>query len=358
MKKRDYENLQACLCSTLCSELVAFAATDANEGVYAVALDANEDYGDILLCINTEKALKETIATTYPEAGQDHIAGTSGIRFNPGEFAFSKVLELGEAQEKYKHLMESAPSEKTTKKHHEMFSDALAKALLLAAPAFSALNKTSEFVSYHSFHEANTQETERLLRKTIDQELFDRVFPEVAEFRQLMSGIGSLSEEDQVKIWLSLLDSYVTGKPNRYSGIFFGTHGYYDIEKYLVKLGPSAVDAIVDHLEGIVFLPPFNEKGSMEWKRDGSSTRSLSASCTLMFALRHMRNVPIEIDSRLIAILKRLYEESEHVEGVVSLCLLNVARTIHAIWPKRYPPPHEDDSNNRLLNYQRYVRTV
>lgn len=354
MNKQAYERLESVLKETLVCHLNRFAESEQCFGVYAVAIDAHELYGDLILCVNTEQDLDQALLAKGLDRMDPDVGGVNGIRYNPAEFSYSTLIELGELQQKYANYLSGVRTDKTLRKHQELFSDAICRALVFAVNTATKVRRAPKFIAYHTFHDADDSELERLILKTVSQEDFDNNFPEVREYQELISQVDSLSIEKRARFWIDMLDAYVTGFRTRYSSFFYRQHGEYDVEHELIKIGSDGLPAMMDYLETIVFLPGVNKRGSRDLESDGAISRASEASCTVMFAMRKIAKMPKDVEKRLVDILKRLYMDNREAEGPITLNLLNAARALHTLFPKRYPEPREWSGNNWLDNAEDY----
>lgn len=356
MNRSDYQQMQALITSQIREFVSEFAQSPGNQQVYALALDINEDYCDVILCINTEESLSRRVSFAYPDHSEDEIGGIHGIRFNPGEFEFSQRLDLGDLQRKYESKIESLKTESSILRNHEQLSAAATGALLESRDAYWQLNCTEHFIFYHCFHDLSTQQSQRLLEKTVEREAFNSCFPEIIEYEKLRADISNREHTEQVQFWVSLLRAHAIKRPTAYSTLYFQTHGTWDIEEELASLGQSIVAPAIELLEELALLPPFNEKNSPDFAEDGAISRASLVACDLLFALKKLGHVPESAVESLRRILSELFDRAEAVpeNEPASLVIPNIVRTLHALFPKRFPPEQLGDKN-RIDNIGDYL---
>ncbi|WP_417445552.1 DUF4303 domain-containing protein [Kangiella sp.] len=356
MTKSDYQKIKTLISSQIREFVLGFAASKENRGVYALALDVNEDYGDAIVCVNTEESLSKRVSSVYTGYSEDEIGGMSGIRFNPGEFEFSRVLDLGNFQKAYEKKIESLKTEASVLRSQEKLSETVAEALLESRGTFNILDTTEDFIFYHCFHDSSHEQSQRLILKTVDRASFDKCFPEIAEYEKLQNEISNKKQSEQVKFWLSLMRAHALNRPTKYSRIYFQSHGPWDIEEELASIGPMVVSPVIDLLKELTPMPPFNEKGTAEFAEDGAISRACSVSCDLLLTLRKLGHVPEFAVRSLTEILSSLVRNARAAppNEPVSLVIPNIARALHVLRPDRFPP-EQLAKGNRIENIDDYL---
>lgn len=356
MTKSDYKKIKTLISSQIREFVVEFAASNENRSVYALALDVNEDYGDIIVCINTEESLSKRASSVYTDYSEDEIGGISGIRFNPGEFEFSRVLDLGDFQEAYEKKIETLKTEASVLRNQEKLSEAAAEALLESRDTFNILDTTEDFIFYHCFQNSSHEQSQRLILKTVDRASFEKCFPEIAEYENLRDEISNKENSEKVIFWLSLMRAYAMNRPTKYSRIYFQSHGPWDIEEELASIGPMVISPVIDLLEELAPMPPFNEKGTAEFAEDGAISRASSVSCNLLFTLRKLEHIPEFAVRSLTEILSGLVRHARTAppNEPVSLVIPNIARALHALCSDRFPP-EQLAKGNRIENIEDYL---
>ena len=157
--------------------LTRFAAEHLAERFYGFIFDVNADYGEVLLCLNTESALAEWARTHYPEYSTAKVE--EQLRWNAGDWEYQGF----NTDEPYSNEWEKSWSE--TKDRIavaaledddvcEEFLESVCRVLirLERSPAFLRIQREAHFKTLVSDHDEDLEDSrERLARiRAMEQE--------------------------------------------------------------------------------------------------------------------------------------------------------------------------------------------
>ena len=101
MKAADWKRLEETLRRASAEAIGTFASAHGGESFYGFALDCNPDYGEVLLCLNTEAGLARTAAGHYADWSPREVEGR--LRWSLGDWryhAFNTEPPCAEAWER------------------------------------------------------------------------------------------------------------------------------------------------------------------------------------------------------------------------------------------------------------------
>jgi tetratricopeptide (TPR) repeat protein len=188
-----WERFEQMLYAASCAALEAFAAEHASETWYGLIFDCNADYGDILMCLNTESDLAKCISEHYSHYGP---AEKERLRWNAGDWThqgfnrdgkagkawdrawrlFQKEtgLELGDLTSELKERLADDPDElddergqRVWREVNEQFLTAVCRVLLRMEESgvFTRLKTTADFGTFVNDHdETDSDSWDRLTR--------------------------------------------------------------------------------------------------------------------------------------------------------------------------------------------------
>lgn len=218
--------------------LRSFAETADNKQVYAFGLCADE-YSSIYVYLNTmscfEKTLGEYQSRNEKYKKQDHI---QSLKYNCGDFDFGFWQDHMGQNRRYVALFESIANRAAdvNKEEPEQAYAGTAvvafeagiiengyyvcalKAMqrLVNEGAFDILDKTDDFIAY-AFTRDDCTDYGFVMRKTIDRDLFYRVFPDIQEldeqFNEEMNRNRHLSVADSIDYWSDAIHSDYSLEP-------------------------------------------------------------------------------------------------------------------------------------------------
>ena len=192
------------------------------------------------------------------------------------------------------------------------------------------------------------------MRKTISEDKFDQLFPEIKEYKLFIRNIDSLCPDERIKIWLNMLEAYRNYTTSIYSVQFFKKNNYWDIEPELIKIGHSLLEPLIGYLDRIIFLSEFNEKGTKEWNDTGVFSRTSNVAHLLLCVIPFLENKNSNLEIKLLDYVKKLQLNSLFVDGAIGLNLCLTARCLHKLNPKKFPLDDMSHKDNKLLNYHAY----
>ncbi len=360
MARPNYKKLRDALVLSAKEAIRTFAASELNRDVYAVAFDALEDYGTVLVSLNTLRDLERTRNERYSNLSDEQIGGLSGVKYNPGDFSHIGLgpdfPELDSWAGNYAKYLETLGSESAYDRNLERFSDAIVSAIDDLRPDLDLLDQTPDFIVFHGFHDTPDEVKEVLIRKTVDPALFDRIFPEVRQYREFVDGISARPAEWAAQIWLSFFRAYISGERDPLADQFYRQHSRFDIKPQLVEIGELALPGIFSLIDQVMFEPQFNAKGSKEWEAEGAFTRQSNVASELIWTIQEIGVFDDVVEKKLLDYIHRLHEMSKTQKDPIGTNLSVAARTLNAMAPGKYPPVVTDPGTNRPLNIDAYLR--
>ena len=361
LARPNYSKLKEILISSTRDAIQEFAESVDNKEVYAVVFDTMEEYGAVILSLNTISALQERRKKSYPHYTDDDVSGLFGLKYNPGDFSFIDFGNVAKDQRDwartFDEYLETLKTESAIQKNIERFSDTVAEAIRELRNDFQALDRTNDFVAFHCFHDSSDETVERLVRKTVDVSAFDRVFPEVSQGRDLLARIASLDVDEQASLWVGCLESFAFGKPSVLAKEFFKRHMWLDVKDQIVPIGPAAIPSVMKLLDDVIFERQFSEKGTEEHASVGAISRCSSTAFELLEILRCIGSLDGNTEEKLLGYFRKLQGEADDGDSVIGTNLMWVANTLHALVPQRYPPPDTTFNGNRVRNFQPFLQS-
>ncbi len=358
MKKPNFKELQELVFLAAKTCIEEFAASEDNKNVYALVFDLNEDYGDVLISINTEEALQKTINAKYSHYTTDQVSGLNGLKYSPGDFSFFDIgkfpKEFDSWSSSYNSYLENLKSDRAYLNNTEKFSDVIVTVINSLNSEIAQLDKTEEFIAFHCFHDIDEETSIRLILKTVSQSRFDQVFPEYKEYEAFINNIDSLNESERLKIWFDMLIAYCNYESSRYSNQFFRRHCYLDIEPEIVKLGNTAIEPILTTLDSLIYIPEFNEKDTKEWEDTGAFSRRANVVHLLLDVIASIGYSSKKVEEKLLHYIVQLQAQAEANDGTIGLNLCLTARCLHFL-NNTFPMDEMCPSTNRLLNFNQYI---
>ncbi|REK75067.1 DUF4303 domain-containing protein [Paenibacillus paeoniae] len=203
-----------------------FADSADNKEVYAFNLYTDEHRG-LYVYMNTESCFKETLSSYQNEKEDEYDRDrTIQLKYNSGDFDFQFWFDT--ASESGRHIdhfvkVHSAVSYESKETIEEAVIGVPVAAIesgviddgyyvcvlntvkrLIADQAFGLLNTTSDFIAFAACGD-DYVDYSITMRKTIDEDLFYQVFPDVKEldskFEEVMKGNENLSLAESIAYW-------------------------------------------------------------------------------------------------------------------------------------------------------------
>ncbi|MFC3748979.1 DUF4303 domain-containing protein [Paenibacillus sp. GCM10012306] len=331
-----------------------FSKTEGNQDVYAVVLDAESTYGRVLLRWNTLAALQKTVESYYSSYTPDRVNGRSGLKFNSGDFSYEDPAQP-EAMDEFAYLLECRLTELYDKEDEDANAPEIQEANDLRAKfiemliemvdelqdVMQLLNKTDDFMAFVVDHGGGYYQ---YLDRTVSQEAYYRAFPEMKRFAVHKERIKQLPITAQVEYWTnSYLDLALdkdTDEASKLKGMYLNQ---YNMEDEIRLLGAPATDWLVTLFEMLSGYRPMPD-----------GTTVVADSLIRFSVLDMLMKIGLaeeDTTRRLLQILFRKYEQ----DGELQECI-NIARTLHALNPVRYPEEEHDEGRTKLTNIESYQK--
>lgn len=243
-----------------------FAGGPENAEVYAFNLYADEHHS-FYLYINTMPRFRETLEryqTRYP--GKYHVfAYINSLQYNPGDFSFQFWQEhMGEQGSVIHDFEKLAYAVTNTDEADPLGPDDEAVVAfeagiipcgyqlmaleavrrLIGEDAFAPLSKTEDFIAYASTGN-DYIDYSLTMRKTIDPDLFYRIFPDIKQKDQMYQ-----AELERKASWSveQALDEHWTDRGYRFSNPNHYIKSEYDLLKELERFGPPLAEECLRRL--------------------------------------------------------------------------------------------------------------
>jgi len=163
--------------------------------------------------------------------------------------------------------------------------------------------------------------------------------------------VNRAPRRERIRIWLALYeDLYMEWKTPiaeeaRARGI-----SPWEVEAELARFGPKVVPSLVDLVAHYGFAPPFDKARNLE-------TREVWLAGSALFLARRIGAVSEKEVARLQRLVAEFVERDRRLK-VASTLAENVARVLHELRPRRFPPSRMDPLTYKLLNPEDYRSTV
>lgn len=184
LKKVFYEDVK--------NELKKFCETEANTDVYAIVFDCDESVGQVSLrYASLEKyneELKEFAKHAYMFEPYGKL-GLKGYKYDEGNFKWINLKPCNyfkKFTDTYYYVMtkvyygeDKEPDIEITREvedgYKRFFQEVIIDCIEKLKNNIDELNKTNDFIIYLTYHDINHEERERLIKKTVDEELFEKL---------------------------------------------------------------------------------------------------------------------------------------------------------------------------------------
>lgn len=322
-----------------------FAATAENKDVYAVVLDAQGSYGFVNMKWNTISSFENTVEKTYSSYTQDRLYGFRGLKYSVGDFTYEDFVQPQEIKDfsySYETLLSQYFENEEDAAYLELyqkFIDILIEVVNELKPCFALLDKTDHFIAYVVDHD---EDDFKYMMRTVSLDEYYTTFPEIRDYEQYVHNIYRMSEESQIAHWCALLSDFLLEKDSEEVRKLKQMYRYrYDVEDEIKKLGSIATSNIVSLYEIFSgYIPSV----------DGSIIKSSPLTrWTFLSMLLDIKCADEGTIERLRQILVRKYQ----IDNESQECI-NIARTLHALDPSRFPKEEHDERRVKLLNFQEY----
>ena len=159
----NWDEVEQTLFRAALTAMQRFASRHADETFYGFSFDCNADYGEVLLCLNSEKALAEWARRHYPSYSQEEI--DRELRWNSGDWKYQGLNQdedyaqawekvWGPTQEKI-HAAYLEAADEEADEFLEIFLESVCRVLLRMERenVFAGLNKEPHFKALVTNHD-------------------------------------------------------------------------------------------------------------------------------------------------------------------------------------------------------------
>jgi hypothetical protein len=160
--------------------------------------------------------------------------------------------------------------------------------------------------------------------------------------------VNRAPRRERMRIWLALYeDLYMEWKTAIAEEARARGFSPWEVEEELVKFGPKLVPKLVDMLEHYGFASAFDHNRGLE-------TREVWLAGSALFLARRVGLVAEKEIARLQKLVGDFVERDRRLR-VASTLAENVARVLHELRPRRFPPSVMDPLTYKLLNPEPYL---
>jgi hypothetical protein len=160
--------------------------------------------------------------------------------------------------------------------------------------------------------------------------------------------VNRAPRRERMRIWLALYeDLYMEWKTAIAEEARARGFSPWEVEEELVKFGPKLVPKLVDMLEHYGFASAFDHNRGLE-------TREVWLAGSALFLARRIGLVAEKEINRLQKLVGDFVERDRRLR-VASTLAENVARVLHELRPRRFPPSVMDPLTYKLLNPEPYL---
>jgi hypothetical protein len=160
--------------------------------------------------------------------------------------------------------------------------------------------------------------------------------------------VNRAPRRERMRIWLALYeDLYMEWKTPIAEEARARGYSPWEVEEELVKFGPKLVPRLVDMLEHYGYASAFDHNRGLE-------TREVWLAGCALFLARRIGLVAEKEIARLQKLVQGFVERDRRLR-VASTLAENVARVLHELRPRRFPPTVMDPLTQKLLNPEPYL---
>jgi hypothetical protein len=278
-----------------------FARSPENREVYAFCLWCDPEHGGYIISLNTEEAFRHSARERYPNDTLEDLQAFSGVKFNPPDFAFFDVWPESEVLQAtcahyVAYLDTLNPEGRAFERHMARFVEQGVLALGQLDDAFGLLDRTSDFIAYVSLHDADEPTQVALCRRTVSEDQFARVFPDIVEHERLQARLAQEPEDVQVRYWIAEVERRALRPLLRRKE---STPDEHEALEALKTLGAAAVPTILDLIERYAEHRELTVPGSREAEECGGLTPAAWLTSLLLLALIEIRHGDATVRHRL-----------------------------------------------------------
>ncbi|MEM1033952.1 MAG: DUF4303 domain-containing protein [Myxococcota bacterium] len=319
-----------------------FVASVPDEAIYAFALytSGESDFGYALASANTEEGLARTAARYLERGAGDPEAVARDLRWNPGDWAFHElpgpvenVTLPGEVSSRDEVVYAGFVAAMKALKRSRILPPETMYAVVCGDMSLGFLRRGLEALN-----------SKARLRSWLRQYTPDRWLAE----------IRALDAEARVtELVATLEDLYLERDTPRAKRARSFNVSRFVVGDEVEAQGPAAVDPLIDLVARHGMGDPFNPRGSAAFERHGAfspATRLSTASARSLSKCGPLTERQISEVRRLI---QRRFEIDRTMPTAGTLAA-NLARSLHALRPERFPPSKMSPATNHLLDPERY----
>lgn len=340
MRRSVYRELTSSMLEDCRSAVAEFVASHHNQKVFAFAVDCDPFHGDVMLGINTEPGFQRVLRERYPKATPEEVQGLHGIRYRCADFAFN---DFGLSEDSLQALDEiaaaqhDARTDRTAERHADTLMLTLARIVLMLEPDFAALDQTPDFVAYVTEQQASESSRVALIRRTVPEDKFDKIFPEVRAFDDKIERIAHLPPSERAAFWTraacDLACQHHSSDARRLQHMGMSTE---HILENVVEFGSAAVPHLVNVLQKSACEPQLTKPRSKATGEQGPHTPSCTFSLQALDAIRSIRLVDEDSVGRIRDLLRSIQRGKNKHPGPLAV---EMARLLHDLRPTSFPVP-------------------
>ncbi|WP_105620079.1 DUF4303 domain-containing protein [Vallitalea okinawensis] len=378
LKRNHFQQLEKEL-KVACLEVIEKLRTsDDNDDIYAFALDVDEDYGTIVIAVNSESLLSARIQEVYPTYTEERINGVSGLKYNTGDFSLTYPADnmsenLKVLSNTYYDVLVNADYSRYEKQIFQYkckFLETMVSVLDGISGAFSKLNTTDDFIYYVIQHDVSEEDILSLMRRTNSCNRINSIFPEFEGFDSFKLDItSSMSKHEQVKYWIQCyLDFMMEHESQSVRRLHKLKKNRFDVKNEIIDLGEYSIDELLILAERygrelehtFEWLIPMKERLKLlrtwtdeEKKIYTSRTIEGELAVDFLMMIKEIGRVDAATTQRLYNLLNDVFQKNREFRRN-GLVIPVIARTLHTIDPTKYPEPVIGSSDNKLVNYKEF----
>ena len=129
---------------------------------------------------------------------------------------------------------------------------------------------------------------------------------------------------------------------------------HFVLHPVIAKFGSSAVPRLLDVIEENGFKRIYYDRSSEEYKKYGICTLENNLSTSSALLIEDCGHINDSETARMQALIKKLIEHQSNLT-IKSTLPENLARVLHALKPKMFPPTVMNPETNFLENYNEYI---
>ncbi len=322
-------------------------------------VDTDLGTGGVQVSLNTEAGIQRARDERYPQDSDEKFNAWGGVRFNSADFEWYDFVHFSDETKASIAEIESAfaedQSDKQFLKLYRQYEDSLVAVVNSLESPLTELHQTPYFFACVSDYNSSPELLVPLMRRTVPDVLFDRVFPQFGAFDRLSDRISIMPKDEQARYWLSaMVDLELEIASTEAAELKEMKVTSWDLCQVVARIGKDAIPQVFELAETYWSAEQLRSKSDV----DSNKRSGFTPEADLYFsALRVLELIGCKdrvVRKRLLFLLQSLHTLAGPGDSKIGMNLISTAHTLHELSPWRFPKPDVGGSNNRLLNARKF----